>query len=108
MIVQPVADRVDDRGADAQDSPLAQRPHPQKAVIHQELDAVFLRLDRVFLSLLDQLEVADADLKTARRAGRAVVCADGASHHNRRFLRQLGEDGKSTRLNSSHVKSAYA
>ncbi len=83
VIVQPVADRANDRRPDAQNRPLAQRPHPQVAVIHQEFDAVILGLDRIFSGLLDQLEFLDADLEPARIARCAFIRSHNTRHFNR-------------------------
>ena len=50
-LVEEVADRVDHFVADAQDRLLPRRADPQVAAIHQEVDAVLLRRDRVVLRL---------------------------------------------------------
>ncbi len=60
VVVQPIAHSLDDRGPDAQDRPLAVGAQPQMPVVHQELDAVFLRADRVLGRFLDDLQVGHA------------------------------------------------
>ena len=85
-VVEVVADGVDDLVADAEDRLLARRADPQVAVIHQEVDAVLLRRDRIVLRFSDDLEAGDVDLVAA---GRARVGAGRAGHRQRRLLRQV-------------------
>jgi hypothetical protein len=86
VTVQPVTDGADDRGADAQDRPLSQRPYPQMPVIHQKFNTVFLRLDRVFRRDLNRLNMFDADLVPAGVTGCAFVGPHGAGYDQRGFL----------------------
>ena len=55
-IVEEVADGVDDFVADAQDRLLARRADPEVPAVHQVVDAVFLRRDRVVLRFGDDVE----------------------------------------------------
>ena len=100
MLVEVVARRLDDLGANAQHSRLARRAHPQMAVLHQEVDTVLLERDGigiVFLHALQDLRVADVKFISA---GRALVGADFAGDDDAGFLRQalngveqFGRDG---------------
>src|SRR5262249_9252473 len=67
LVVQPLLRSGDHLGADAQQRVLLGRAHPQVAVLHQELDAVLLGLDRILRRDLDDLDVGDIKLIPARR-----------------------------------------
>ena len=63
-------------GADAQNGGLARGAHPEMAMLHEEVDAVFLEGDGVGVGLgdaLDDFEVFDIELEAG---GRALVGAD--------------------------------
>ena len=74
-VVEEVADGVDHFVADAQDRLLPRRADPEMAAIHQVVDAVLFRRDRIVLRLGDDLEAGDVELEAA---GRARVGADRA------------------------------
>jgi hypothetical protein len=59
------------------------------AVVHQELGAVFLGGDRVFVRHLHDLERLDRQLIAAREARGALVLFDQAGDDHRRLLRDL-------------------
>src|SRR5688500_3250903 len=67
---------------------LLRRAEPEVAMILQELDAVLLRLDRVLLRDLIDVERADGQLVAARCAR---VLADAARHGDARLLGERGE-----------------
>lgn len=48
LLIQPIANRLDDRRAHAQDGMLPRRTQPQMAICHQEFDAVFFGRDGKF------------------------------------------------------------
>ena len=88
LLVEEIARRLDDLRPNAQDRRLARRAQPQVAMLHQEIDAVFLQRDRVgivFRDLLHHLHVADVQLVAA---GGALVGPHLAAHDHARFLRQ--------------------
>ena len=64
-IVEEVADRVDDLVPHAQDGLLARRPDPEVPAVHQVVDAVLLRRDRVVVRLGDHREAGPGQLETA-------------------------------------------
>ena len=72
--VEEVADRVDDLVADAQDRLLPRRADPEMAPIHQEVDAVLLRRDRVVLrpETTSRLVTSSSKPPGARASARTV------------------------------------
>jgi hypothetical protein len=84
--VEEVADGVDHLVAHAEDRLLALRADPEMPAIHQEVDAVLLRRDRIVLRLRDDFERRDVDFVAARRAR---VGARGAVDDDRAFLREV-------------------
>ena len=100
MLVEVIARRLDDLGANPQHRRLPRRAHPQMAMLHQEIDAVLLGRDGVRIvrvHTLHDLRVGDVHLVAA---GRALVGADFAGDDHARFLgqaldrvEQLGRDG---------------
>ena len=67
LLVEEVADGVDDLVAHAQDRGLPLGADPQVPAIHQVIDAVFLRRDRIVVRFVDDLEAAGDHLVAARR-----------------------------------------
>ncbi len=87
MLIQPVTDRLDDRGPYAQGSPLPRRANPQVAVLHQEIDPMFLGCDWVLVTdNLDAGQVGDTELKAARYARGALIGAHLSGDDHRGFL----------------------
>src|SRR5690606_31771021 len=87
-LVEEVDDRLLDLVAHTQDRPLLAGTQPQMAVVEEEIDAVFLGLDRVLLGEVDDLEILDGHLVPARCAR---VLADLARHPHARLLRERRE-----------------
>ena len=84
--VEEVTNRIDHFVADAQDRLLARRAQPEVTAVHQVVDAVFLRRDRIVLRFGDDLEPADIELEPAWRSRvRPRRPGDG----NRALLRQV-------------------
>src|SRR5579859_1345631 len=88
MIIQPVADGMDDRRPNTKDRPLARGTNPQVTVIHQEFNTVFLWPDGIFLGYLDNLQIFDPNFVTARMSRRAFVSPNSPREDKRGFLRQ--------------------
>ena len=87
-LVEEIARGLDDLGAHPQDRRLPLRAHPEMAVLHQKVDAVFFRRDRigiVFGDALHDLDVGDVEFISA---GRALVGADFAFDDDAGFLRE--------------------
>ncbi len=92
VIVQPLTRGGHDRGAHAQDRPLALHPNPQVTVVEREVHAVVFERHRIIsLGGLHDLDLLHADFIAAGNAGRALIGADGACDDHRRFLRQAHE-----------------
>ena len=83
VLVEVFGRRAHDLRADAQNGRLPRRPHPQMAVLHEEVDAVFLQRDRVGIALrhpLHHFDVLDVQFEAA---GRALVRPDLAGDNHR-------------------------
>ena len=85
-VVEEVADRVDDLVAHAQDRGLPLGADPQVAAIHQVIDAVLLRRDRIVVRFVDDLEAAGDHLVAA---GRALLGLHRAGDDDRALLAQV-------------------
>ena len=87
-LVEEVRDRLLHLRADAQHGVLLRRAHPEVAQVHEEVDAVLLRRDRVVLRLAQDLDGRRRHLVPARGA---LVLAHGSGDPERAFLgRALG------------------
>ena len=75
VVVEVVANRTDDLGADAQDGMLPARANPEMTMVHQEGGAMLLRRDGVLLRDVEDLEAGGMELVAERGAG---VFADNA------------------------------
>ncbi len=87
-IVEVVACRLDDLGANPQDRRLPRRAQPEMAMLHQELDAVLLGRDGIRIVRIDALQnlrIADVHLVAA---GSALVGAHLAGDDHAGFLGQ--------------------
>ena len=72
VVIEKVAHRFDDLVTDFQNGALPRRSNPEMALIHEELDAVFLGRDRERLLFRHDLvdpKICDVKLKPARRTG---------------------------------------
>jgi len=73
------------------DGSLARRADPDMAVVEQEVDSMFLELNRerrTLRNLLDDLDFTDTDFVTARCA---LLGANSAGDNNAGFLRETFE-----------------
>src|SRR5690606_38976110 len=86
VLLEVGVDGLDDAVADAHDGPLPLAPQPQVPVVHEELDAVRLRRDRVVLGAAEQLDGRRPDLEAADLP---LVGDDGAGDAERVLLRGL-------------------
>ncbi len=86
VAVEPVANAADDDGADAHGGPLAGGTQPEVAVLHEELDPMFLGGDGIGVGDAEGFEVADVELETAGDAGGAWFGAHEAPDDDAAFL----------------------
>ncbi len=92
VVVQPLTRGGHDRGAHAQDRPLALHPNPQMAVVEREVHAVVFERHRIIsLGGLHDSDLFHADFVSAGNAGGALIGADRPCDDHRRFLRQAHE-----------------
>ena len=74
--IEVIANRADHLVADANDRMLPAAAQPQMAAVHQEIDAVVLRRDRIRIVLGDALHDFDARDVQFVAAGRALLFAN--------------------------------
>ena len=86
LLVEEVADGVDDLVAHAQDRGLPLGADPQVAAIHQVIDAVLLRRDGIVVRFADDLEAVRDQFVAA---GRARLFFHRAGHDDGAFLTQV-------------------
>ncbi len=92
ILLEPLTNGRDDRGAHAQDGPLAGHADPQMAVVEGKIHALFFERHRVvFAGQLDDFDILDANLVATRDAGGALVFPHRTGDDHRGFLRQAGE-----------------
>ena len=84
-VVKEVGDGLLDFVADLEAGALLRRAEPEVSVIQQELDAMFLGLNRVLFGNGSDFQIADPQLKTARRT---IIGFDLAGHRDHALLRQ--------------------
>ena len=84
--------------ANAQDGRLARRANPEMAVIQQEIDAVFLELDRIGFIVRHALHYFDRGYLDFKTAGRALIGVDAPRDNHAGFLRQAAQGFKCRRL----------
>src|SRR5579859_8140735 len=78
--VEKVVDRLLDFRADLEDRNLARAAEPQVSMLHQEIDAVLLWLNRVIDGTrADDLQTRDSQLDASRRPG---LLAHGTGQHH--------------------------